>query len=97
MLERGDVLATWQLAREPVNRASLPIPACRIADHRKTYLEYEGPVDRDRGEVRRVDRGTVTIEEFTAVRATFVLSGSRLAGRFVLLMEAEGQWLFNPG
>ncbi len=62
MLERGDVLLTWQLAREPVDRSSLPIPAKRLADHRKGFLDYEGPVSGDRGHVRRVDTGTVDFE-----------------------------------
>lgn len=29
----------------------------RIADHRRRYLEYEGPITRDRGRVRRLATG----------------------------------------
>ncbi len=96
MVEWGKGLATWQLAREPVNRGSLPIPARRIANHRKAYLEYEGPLSRDRGRVRRVDQGTVTIEELTGGRWVFELTGSRLAGRFVLAREADDRWTLSP-
>lgn len=30
----------------------------RLADHRRTYLTYQGPVSGDRGMVSRVDEGT---------------------------------------
>jgi hypothetical protein len=61
-LDQGDTLATWQLAANP---AGLPesasgdgIPARRIQDHRRAYLDYEGPVSGNRGHVTRIDRGT---------------------------------------
>lgn len=34
----------------------------RLADHRREYLEYEGPVSDNRGEVKRVEAGTCTVE-----------------------------------
>lgn len=83
-LEQGDTLLTWQLQQEPVSRSSLPIPAKRIADHRKAYLDYEGPVSRDRGCVRRVDAGTVELEESTSDCFILVMAGTRLSGRFTL-------------
>jgi hypothetical protein len=90
MLEHGDLLATWQLLREPVDRASLPIPAKRIGGHRKAYLDYEGPIGGDRGHVRRVDAGTVLISEFRAGECTFVLHGKRLTGMFRLTRGQSG-------
>jgi len=36
------------------------LPACRIAEHRPTYLEYQGPISGGRGSVMRLARGTVT-------------------------------------
>lgn len=94
MLERGDFLLTWQLLREPVNHESLPIPACRIGDHRKYYLTYEGPLTHNRGTVRRVDSGTVEIEENTPKCVRFKLNGGRLCGSFQLRPKAEG-WSFE--
>lgn len=85
MLERGDVLLTWQLPREPVDRSSLPLPADRIGDHRKAYLTYEGSVSGGRGSVRRVDEGTVSVEELQPSRVLFELHGGRLSGRFTLI------------
>lgn len=93
MLEMGDVLLTWQLAREPVDQSSLPIPAKRLADHRKAFLDYEGSVSGDRGHVRRVDAGTVDIVELTARSCTFELDGDRFSGHFRLAAADDG-WVF---
>ncbi len=82
MLEHGDILLTWQLLLEPKGPASLPIPARRIGDHRKAYLEYEGPVSGGRGTVRRIDRGTVEIVEIAPDRCRFRLQGGLFKGRF---------------
>lgn len=94
MLEQGDVLLTWQLLREPVDSSSLPIPARRIGNHRKAYLDYEGPLTGNRGTVRRVDSGTVEIEENAPKCVRFELNGGRLWGSFLLRPQAEG-WSFE--
>lgn len=72
MLEEGDVLKTWSLAKLPqawsdvgVSKslpaiaASNVVEAERLADHRLAYLDDEGPVSGDRGSVRRLDAGTI--------------------------------------
>ena len=89
MLERGDILLTWQLLRDPTVPDSFPIPARRIGDHRKAYLTYEGPLTGNRGTVRRVDSGTVEFEENTTQCCRFTVSGDRLRGTFVLTLEAQ--------
>lgn len=33
------------------------VGATRLADHRRAYLEYEGPLTRGRGQVERVEEG----------------------------------------
>ena len=98
MLEHADILLTWQLAREPVSRACLPISARRIGDHRKAYLDYEGPISGSRGTVRRVDAGVVEMELLSPGRCRFVLSGQRLKGRLELASR-PGQWVLTalPG
>lgn len=85
MLEHGDVLLTWQLLKEPTGPESLPIPAKRIGDHRKLYLDYEGPLSGGRGEVRRIDTGTVEFTCLNDSRVQFQLRGSNLAGDFQLV------------
>ena len=92
MLEHGDVLLTWQLLREPVDASSLPIPARRIADHRKAYLDYEGPVSGDRGTVQRIDRGTVEFKTTVDDQFVFKLDGTKLRGSFVLGRKHGNQW-----
>ena len=94
MLEHGGVLLTWQLLGEPFDRESLPIPARRIGDHRKAYLDYEGPLTYNRGTVRRVDAGSLEIVESVADKCRFVLYGGRLCGTFVL-QKANQEWVFT--
>ncbi len=54
MVEDGPVLVTWQLAAPPGPR---PVAGRRSFDHRPRYLDYEGPLDRERGRVRALARG----------------------------------------
>jgi hypothetical protein len=94
MVEHGDVLLTWSLLREPVGQPALPLHARRINDHRKHYLDYEGPISDNRGWVRRVDSGTVRIEELTGERCVLTLRGGVLCGRFELI-EKGNEWIFG--
>ena len=62
-LEAPAALRSWRLEQMPddagvVNAEALP-------DHRKAYLDYEGPISGDRGSVSRVDRG-----EFVLISST---------------------------
>jgi len=93
MLESGDVLLTWQLPVEPVCTRDLRLPARRIGDHRKAYLEYEGPISRGRGRVRRIDGGGLEWVEQASDRVRFRLSGGRLEGLFTLRLEGADLWV----
>jgi len=84
MLESGDVLLTWRLECDPTTHAQWPIPARRIADHRRAYLEYEGPISGNRGRVRRIAEGVVHFEKTGQTDLVFHLDGKRLSGRFSL-------------
>jgi len=55
MLEVGLALRTWAVEAPIVPGVDLPARA--LADHRLTYLDYEGEVSGGRGTVRRLDRG----------------------------------------
>ncbi|MFQ5461635.1 MAG: DNA polymerase ligase N-terminal domain-containing protein [Phycisphaerae bacterium] len=94
MLESGDALLTWQLKSKPVSNEALPIEAEKIADHRKAYLEYEGPISGHRGHVTRVDRGELTILESGATEVRFELSGKNLTGVFRLRRDGA-RWIFE--
>src|SRR4051794_18173365 len=58
----GSSLATW---RSPIWPITPPILLERINDHRRDYLDYQGPVSNDRGEVTRVAAGTFRFESRT--------------------------------
>lgn len=55
MLELDGKLLTWAIPEPP--RAGLQTAVTKLPDHRLAYLDYEGPISGDRGEVRRVDAG----------------------------------------
>lgn len=91
MLEEDGKLLTWALAELP--RVGLQIQAVRLPDHRLGYLEYEGPISGDGGEVRRVDAGEYLSLHSDDSQATFDLhsaSGGFL--RVQLHHEAEERW-----
>jgi hypothetical protein len=56
LIETGldDLLLTFRLEHWPV---SSPADAVRQPDHRRIYLDYEGPISRNRGQVRRIASG----------------------------------------
>ena len=67
MLEHEGALLAWRLIELPSTWLALlegrpsaelsSVPAERLPDHRLLYLDYEGPISGDRGEVRRIDGG----------------------------------------
>ena len=48
-------LVTWRCAVWPLVDRTPLVP---LGEHRRAYLDYEGPVSRNRGDVRRVASGT---------------------------------------
>ena len=66
-LVEGDALATWRCPAWPLTKR---VRVTRLADHRREYLTYEGPVSGDRGRVSRVEAGTYQMKrdpEFNSV------------------------------
>lgn len=88
MLEQEQALATWQLTTDPAALAGpdarQSLPARRIADHRRAYLTYEGPVSGGRGSVRRVDEGRYELLARTEAGWRVRFTGRLLAGVFEL-------------
>ncbi len=91
MLEADSVLWTWQV-KEPVETWNGILTCCRLVDHRITYLGYEGPVSRNRGEVRQVDAGEYILIESGADRLTVRLDGQVLDG-IVRLEQRDDNWV----
>jgi hypothetical protein len=96
MLEAGEVLRAWRLAEPP--EPGKTVAARLIGDHRLMYLDYEGPVSGNRGQVRRWDSGNYEGETPSTEKAdgsiAFVLHGRRLRGQGTLTCSAEGTWSF---
>lgn len=78
------MLSTWRLATVPPSAAGPPIDAHQIGDHRKAYLDYEGPLSGDRGAVSRLDRGTYETIERAPDRWLINLDGNLCRGRYLL-------------
>lgn len=92
MLEFGSILRTWRLNSNP--REGSEVRAEAIGDHRRTYLDYEGPVSGGRGSVIRWDAGEFVVEEVNSKRVEVVLRGARCSGRVKLWQTLDG-WLFR--
>ena len=110
MLESGESLQTWslqQLPRDwqalasvadfPVDVSSNNVEAERLADHRLTYLDYEGPVSGNRGSVRRLDAGTFVRRQEPL---SFSFKGRFIRGAIMLQQssddDARWQLIYQP-
>ncbi len=83
MFELDESLATWSIDVLPISEV---VHARRIADHRLAYLDYEGPVSRNRGVVSTIDRGEYAIVEWSDEVIELELAGKiwRGSARFQL-------------
>ena len=99
MLQCGEALRAWALQEEPVaDEPGRNIEAVALPDHRTAYLDYEGPVSGDRGQVERWDFGNYRDVETGNQRITADLEGRKLAGRATLVFtgdEVQGRWKFS--
>lgn len=95
MLEDGSQLRTWALAETPVIGSAIPAEA--LPPHRRAYLDYEGPVSDDRGDVARWDDGEFDWLGDEAKRVELAMHGERLVGRAVLECQsaATQRWVFT--
>src|SRR5262249_10781511 len=67
------------------------VPATKLADHRRDYLELEGPLGGDRGSVFQIASGMYRIELESSECWQLVLTGSQISGRIKLTRAiAEG-------
>jgi hypothetical protein len=94
MLECGGVLKTWSLPEPP--KSGLEMDCQSLADHRLTYLDYEGPISGERGAVARWDCGTYVLKKQTDEEWALDLGGKKIAGRAALRRSSgnPNQWSF---
>jgi hypothetical protein len=90
MLEQGDVLKTYRLNRAPEAMLTHPCLAVPIFDHHTRFLQYEGPVQKGLGQVKRVDSGTYESVAMTERTWTVDLEGTLLQARVQLPLHKEG-------
>lgn len=79
LLEAGPVLRAWRLRAEP--SPGLAIPADPNFDHRRVYLDYEGPIAGERGCVHRWDAGDFEWLNDEPNHVEVILRGAKLRGR----------------
>jgi hypothetical protein len=91
MLEAGEALRTWRLAAPP--QSGQRVAASPSFDHRLSYLDYEGPISGNRGQVVQWDRGDYEEVLADEQRLQVRLRGRRLRGS--VLLEGEGTLLFQ--
>ena len=79
LLEAGDVLRAWRLLQEPgLDRT---VPAEANFDHRKVYLDYEGPLTGERGSIFQWDSGSFEWIVNEPANVVVILDGHKLKGR----------------
>jgi hypothetical protein len=95
MLEVGDVLKTWALPQPP--QPGVEIECEALGDHRRAYLDYEGPLSGNRGSVTRWDRGEYTVERQSDEKWVVNLAGDKLVGRatFCRMAGDSSRWQFS--
>jgi hypothetical protein len=92
MLEWGATLRTWAIEQPP---SLLPVQLAEpLADHRAAYLDYEGPVSNNRGDVTRWDEGSYELTTAEALQLVVELHGRRLQGTLQILrhLPQEEKW-----
>ena len=97
MIDAGQKLATWKMADPPETARDAPQRCLRLPDHRRRYLDYEGPISQNRGEVTRHDAGDCVVHAQSKTCWEVTFHGHRLIGR--VHIEAADQsgetWLLR--
>ncbi|MCB9853118.1 MAG: hypothetical protein H6819_08480 [Phycisphaerales bacterium] len=95
LIETDAALASWRVLDRPESATTNRSIACiQIPDHRREYLDYEGPVSGDRGDVKQHDAGHCATSPLDAPRIAIRFAGKVLKGDFVLERDEEqtNQW-----
>ena len=90
MLEVDGALRTWRLDQEPGSAPAMR--ATQLPDHRLHYLDYEGPVSGNRGQVARWDEGQYAAILQGPDSWQLNLQGRRLQCQVVLQRDRDSAW-----
>jgi hypothetical protein len=87
-------LWTWEvlvaLANSPPH--AVTTIARRLPDHRRVYLDYEGPLSGDRGHVTRQAAGTLRWHSHDTDSLTATIDGRQLRGILRLRSLEQDRW-----
>jgi hypothetical protein len=89
-LEQADGLFSLRVERSPDPDWASFVVGARQFDHRKRYLDYEGPISGDRGWIERVDSGQMSGEP--GADAVLRFEGELLSGSYVLRALGEERY-----
>jgi hypothetical protein len=92
MLQQGEALATWQVSIHPTEWPGKNIPCWKIFDHRLMYLEYEGPLGQNRGEVKIFTAGTYQIIKIEKNNWSIRLKSDIISGNLIIKLIQDDQW-----
>jgi hypothetical protein len=92
LLEDGDHCRAWRLLAPPDTTSNV-IPAEPLVAHRTRYLDYEGPVSGNRGQVTRWDAGTFQWQVNRPELCEVLLAGTRWNGIVRLLRDENLHWV----
>jgi hypothetical protein len=90
MLESGGALRTWRLTSPP--QPDLLITATPLGEHRLAYLDYEGPLSGNRGNVVRWDRGDYEMVQDSGSHIIIKLQGEKTRGIAALSRSDADEW-----
>ncbi len=90
LLDVGEqhALRTWRLLAEPLSTECIAVEP--LPDHRRIYLDYEGPISGDRGSVSRWDSGAYEVAAEDDAQLVLRFHGNKLSGEYVI-DHAAGQ------
>ena len=94
MIDEGDTLATWRVSLEGMARliGGDTAGATKIADHRREYLSYEGPVSCDRGMVKIMDSGECEMADHSDSARRYRMKGKELRGTMSISLLHGDRW-----
>lgn len=88
-----ELLCTWRLEKPPAPGETIPAEA--LPDHRRVYLDYEGLVSGNRGEVERWDAGEYEVLSRSGAEMRLRFAGERIQGEATLHCDESEAWMFT--
>jgi hypothetical protein len=83
----NSLLATWRASDWPIRHGSI---LTRLGDHRRIYLDFEGPLSNNRGSVHRIATGVYLLD--TNRDDLFEGTFSDTGAEFTLVKEGPELW-----